>query len=119
MGKFIYSFFNLLARRLTELDRRIKVVEKSLKIEKGEVNNKRKEKSLKMAEFKKVRSALKFAIRKNQESFLLEGKDWEIFDGLVDLLLGVVEDLGLSKKETIALYEELKREIEEELKVAQ
>lgn len=69
-----------------------------------------------MAEFKKVRSALKDAIRKSQESFLLEGKDWEIFDGLVGILLGVVEDLGYSKEETTALYEELKKEVEEELK---
>jgi len=69
-----------------------------------------------MAEFKKVRLALKDAIRRSQETFLLEGEDWEIFDGLVGLLLGVIEDLGLSKKETIALYEELKKEVEEELK---
>ena len=72
-----------------------------------------------MAEFKKVRQALKFAIRRSQETFLLEREDWEIFDGLVGILLGVIEDLGLSKEETIALYEELKKEIEKELKVAQ
>jgi len=69
-----------------------------------------------MAEFKKVRSALKDAIRKSQETFLLEREDWEIFDGLVGILLGVVEDLGFSKEETTALYEELKKEVEEELK---
>jgi len=72
-----------------------------------------------MAEFKKVRQTLKFAIQKSQETFLLEGKDWEIFDGLVGILLAVVEDLGYSKEETIALYEEVKKEVEEELKVAQ
>jgi len=72
-----------------------------------------------MAEFKKVRQALKFAIRRSQETFLLEGKDWEIFDGLVGILLGVVEDLGFSKEETTTLYEEVKKEVEEELKVAQ
>ncbi|MBA7580576.1 hypothetical protein ES708_22469 [subsurface metagenome] len=32
--------------------------------------------------------------------------------------MGVVEDIGFSKEETIALYEELKEEIEEELKGA-
>ena len=69
-----------------------------------------------MAEFKKVRSALKDAIRKSQETFLLEGEDWEIFDGLVGILLGVVEDFGYSKEETTALYEEIKKEVEEELK---
>lgn len=70
-----------------------------------------------MAEFKKVRSALKDAIRKSRESFLLnERENWEIFDGLVGLLLGVIEDFGLSKEETTALYEELKKEIEKELK---
>ena len=69
-----------------------------------------------MAEFKKVRLALKDAIRKSQETFLLEREDWEIFDGLVGILLGVVEDLGFSKEETTALYEELKKEVEEELK---
>lgn len=72
-----------------------------------------------MAEFKKVRSALKDAIRKSQESFLLEDEEWEIFDGLVGILLGVVEDFGFSKEETIALYEEIKKEVEEELKDAQ
>lgn len=71
-----------------------------------------------MAEFKKVRSALKDAIKLSQRAFLLEGKDWEILDGLVGILLGVVEDLGYSKEEMIALYEEIKKEIEEELKGA-
>jgi len=69
-----------------------------------------------MAEFKKVRSALKDAIRKSQETFLLEREDWEIFDGLVGILLGVVEDFGYSKEETTALYEEIKGEVEKELK---
>ena len=69
-----------------------------------------------MAEFKKVRQALKSAIRKSQQSFLLEGKEWEILDGLVSILLMVVEDFGKSRGETIALYEELKKEIEEESK---
>lgn len=70
-----------------------------------------------MAEFKKVRQGLKYAIRKSRVSFLLNKReDWEIFDGLVGILLGVVEDLGLSKEETTALYEEIKGEVEEELK---
>ena len=64
-----------------------------------------------MAEFKKVRLALKDAIRKIQETFLLEGEEWKIFDGLVGILLGVVEDFGFSKEQTTALYEELKKEI--------
>jgi len=72
-----------------------------------------------MAEFKKVRLALKDAIRKSQESFILNKReDWEIFDGLVGILLSVVEDFGFSKEETTALYEELKKEVEEEYKNA-
>lgn len=69
-----------------------------------------------MAEFKKVRSALKDAIRRSQETFLLEGEDWEIFDGLVGILLGVVEDFGFSTTQVTALYEDLKKEVEEGLK---
>ncbi len=71
-----------------------------------------------MAEFKKVRSALKYAIRKSRESFFLNDReDWEIFDGLVGILLSVVEDFGFSKEETTALYEEIKKEVEEEHKI--
>jgi len=69
-----------------------------------------------MAEFKKVRLALKYAIRKIQVNFLLEGQDWRDFDGLVGILLGVVEDFGYSKEGTLSLYEEVKKEVEKELK---
>jgi len=69
-----------------------------------------------MTELKKVRLALKYAIRESQKTFLLEGQDWRNFDGLVGILLGIVEDFGFSKEETIALYEEVKGEVEKELK---
>ncbi len=71
-----------------------------------------------MAELKKVKLALKYAIRKSRESFFLNDReDWEIFDGLVGILLSVVEDFGFSKEETTALYEEIKKEVEEEHKI--
>ena len=68
-----------------------------------------------MAEFKKVRLALKYAIRKNQESFPLGCQDWRDSDGLVAILLGVVEDFGLSTSQVTALYEEVKEEVRKEL----
>lgn len=69
-----------------------------------------------MAELKKIKLALKFAIRKNQQTFLLEIEDWETFDRIVFLLLAVAKDFGFTKQQTISLFEETKREVEEELK---
>ncbi|GAI87168.1 unnamed protein product, partial [marine sediment metagenome] len=64
----------------------------------------------------KIKLALKYAIRESQESFLLEGQDWKSFDGLINILLSIIEDFGFSKEETIALYEGIKKEVEKELK---
>jgi len=71
-----------------------------------------------MATLKEVKLALRFAIRKSEQSFLPGGEDWETFDRVVFLLLGVVQDFGYSKEQTISLYEEAKKEVGEELKGA-
>jgi len=71
-----------------------------------------------MSELKKIRLALKYAIRESQESFLLEGGDWKSFDELINILLSIVEDFGFTKERAIALYEEVKKEVEGELKNA-
>ncbi|MBA7519064.1 hypothetical protein ES705_11138 [subsurface metagenome] len=69
-----------------------------------------------MTELKKIKLALKYAIRESQELFLLEGGDWKSLDKLINILLSIVEDFGFTKEQVIALYEEVKKEVEKELK---
>ena len=68
-----------------------------------------------MAELKKIRLALKIAIRESQKEFKESG-DWKSFDGFINILLSILEDFGFTKKETISLYEEIKKEVENEQK---
>lgn len=69
----------------------------------------------KLAELKKIKLALKIAIRESQKQFKTNG-DWQSFDGFINILLSIIEDFGFSKKQVIALYEEIKKEVKEESK---
>lgn len=66
-----------------------------------------------MAELKKIKLALKIAIRESQKEFKRSG-DWQAFDGFINILLSIIEDFGFTKKETISIYEEIKKEVKEE-----
>ena len=66
-----------------------------------------------MEELKKIKLALKYAIRESQKEFKKSG-DWKSFDGFINILLSIIEDFGFTKKETISLYEEIKKEVEKE-----
>lgn len=68
-----------------------------------------------MAELKKIKLALKYAIRESQKEFKQSG-DWQSFDGFINILLSIIEDFGFTKKQVIALYEEVKKEVKEEFK---
>ena len=67
----------------------------------------------KLAELKKIKLALKIAIRESQKEFKRSG-DWKSFDGFINILLSILEDFGFTKKQVIALYEEIKKEVEKE-----
>jgi len=68
-----------------------------------------------LAELKKIKLALKIALRRNKQLFE-QCRDWQSFDTFINLLLSVIEDFGFTKKQVIAIYEQIKKEVEKELK---
>jgi len=66
-----------------------------------------------LADLKKIKLALKIALRESQREFK-EGGDWQSFDGFINILLSIIEDFGFSKEQVLAIYEEIKKEVEEE-----
>lgn len=66
-----------------------------------------------MAELKKIKLALKIALRRNKQLFE-QGRNWESFDTFINLLLSIIEDFGFTKEQVLAIYEEVKREVENE-----
>lgn len=68
-----------------------------------------------MVELKKIKLALKYAVRESQKEFKESG-DWKSFDDFINILLSIIEDFGLTKKQVMSLYEEIKEEIREESK---
>ncbi|MBA7549464.1 hypothetical protein ES705_41947 [subsurface metagenome] len=68
---------------------------------------------IKMAELKKIKLALKIALRRNKQLFD-QGRNWESFDTFINLLLSIMENFGYTKEQVIAIYEDIKKEVEEE-----
>lgn len=66
-----------------------------------------------LAELKKIKLALKIALRRNKQLFE-QGRNWKSFDTFINLLLSIIEDFGFTKERVIEIYEEIKKEVEEE-----